>query len=178
VPLLPLFVLLLLPLVLVLALPFSLVQRYRMGKARRMARGWIALINLLLLIFSTALFISSAAFTNFWLPHAFSYSLIGISAGALLGYCGLALTRWEDTAKGLHYTPNRWLVLLVTLAVTARILYGMVRAWEAWGARHETPWMAASGLAGSLGVGAAVIGYYLVYSAGVWRRLSQREQRR
>jgi len=32
--------------------------------------------------------------------------------GAGLGLVGLVLTRWEPTAATLHYTPNRWLVLV------------------------------------------------------------------
>lgn len=170
-PLLPILFLLLLPFVLVLALPFTLVQRYRVGTARRLARRWVASLNLLLMIFSTAVFFWTAALTSLWVPHAFSYSVLGFIAGAVLGVLGLAVTRWEETARGLHYTPNRWLVLVITLAVMARIIYGVARAWQAWGARHETPWLAAAGLAGSLAVGAGVLGYYLIYSAGVWRRV-------
>ena len=170
-PLLPLFVLLVLPIVVVLAMPFALVQRYRVGTMRRVARNWVATLNVGLLIFSLAVFLWSAALANFWVPRAFMSSLAGIFAGGLLGLVGLAVTRWERTSRGLYYTPNRWLVLFIVLAVTGRILYGILRAWNAWGARHDTPWLAASGLAGSMAVGAGVIGYYLVYSAGVWRRL-------
>lgn len=177
-PLLPLVVLLLLPFALVLAMPFALVQRYRSGKARRLARGWIATINVAGTSFSAALFVWAAALTNLWVPNAFRYSVYGLCAGALLGLLGLAATRWEESPQGLHYTPNRWLVLLITVAVTARILYGIARAWEAWAARHETPWLAASGLAGSLAVGGAVLGYYAIYSAGVWRRLRCQQIRR
>jgi hypothetical protein len=174
VPFLPLLVLLLLPLFVLVAIPFSLVQRYRLGTSRRLARRWVARVNLLLMIFSCAVFIWTAALTSFWVPHAFSYSLIGMTVGAVLGLLGLSVTRWEETPRGLHYTPNRWLVLFLTVAVSARILYGFARAWNAWGARHETPWLVASGLAGSLAVGAVVVGYYLVYSAGVWRRVTRR----
>jgi hypothetical protein len=171
VPLLPIIIILLLPFVVALAVPFSLVQRYRLGTARRRARGWVAAINFLLMLVSCAVFLGSTALTNFWVPHAFSYSLRGLLVGALVGLLGLGLTKWEAAPRVLHYTPNRLLVLLLTLAVSVRILYGLVRMWEAWGARHETPWLAASGIAGSLGVGAAVLGYYLVYSAGVTLRL-------
>jgi hypothetical protein len=63
-------------------------------------------------------------------------------------------------------------VLTITLVVTARLLYGFWRSWHAW---HSTPgdasWLAASGAAGSLAAGALVLGYYLTYWAGVWRRI-------
>jgi len=73
----------------------------------------------------------------------------------------------------LHYTPNRWLVLTVTLVVVSRMLYGVWRAWHTW---HSTPddasWLAASGAAGSLAAGAVVLGYYLMYWAGIRSRLN------
>lgn len=84
---------------------------------------------------------------------------------------GLAMTRWEPTPQALHYTPNRWLVLLITLAVTTRLLYGLWRIWHAWRtAGSDASWLASAGVAGSMAVGAVVLGYYLTYSAGVrWR---------
>ena len=51
--------------------------------------------------------------------------------GTGLGLVGLVLTRWEPTPATLHYTPNRWLVLVVTLMVSARVLYGFWRSWKA-----------------------------------------------
>ena len=64
----------------------------------------------------------------------------------------------------MHYTPNRPLVLAVTLIVTARLLYGLWRAWHGWSsAVDDTEWLATSGAAGALGAGAVVLGYYLVY---------------
>lgn len=172
VPLIPFAVALLVIVALILAMPFSLVQRYRMGKARRKARRWVANLNVAVLIASTGFFIWAAALTNLWVPMAFSYSLVGILSGVMLGLIGLLLTRWEETPCGRYYTPNRWLVLLLTLAVAARLLYGIWRGWHAWHSRgHDVSWLAASGAAGSLAVGAVVIGYYLTYSAGVARRL-------
>ena len=169
----PLLLLLVIPFVIILAIPFGVVQRYRLGKARRPARRWVATLNLAGMIFSVVVFIWVAALTNYWVPNAFRSSLYGLLGGAVLGLAGLALTRWEESPQALHYTPNRWLVLLITTVVAARILYGFMRTWHAWGARHEAPWLEASGLAGSLGVGAAVLGYYLVYSAGVRRRVGR-----
>ena len=44
----------------------------------------------------------------------------------------------------------------------------MLHAWRAAGANDS--WLASAGIAGSMAVGAIVIGYYLSYSAGVrWR---------
>ncbi|HET8773934.1 MAG TPA: hypothetical protein VFP80_09095 [Thermoanaerobaculia bacterium] len=90
---------------------------------------------------------------------------------AVLGLLGLVLTRWEREGPLLFYTPSRLLVLAVTLMVTLRIAYGFWRGWHAWRAAQEgTSWIAAIGIPGSLAAGAVVIGYYLVYWAGVRSR--------
>jgi hypothetical protein len=158
-------------LVLVLAMPLSLVLRYRAGTARRLGRKWVATLNLLMLALSVALFLWAAAITSFWVPDALRYSLFGLIGGGILGLLGLVLTRWEETPRALYYTPNRWLILLITLAVTTRLLYGLWRIWHAWRmSGPDTSWLASAGVAGSMAVGAVLLGYYLTYSAGVrWR---------
>lgn len=155
-------------------MPLSLVLRYRAGTARRPARRWVAVINVVAVGISASLLLIVAAFTSLWVPVAFRYALLGLAGGCLLGLVGLWLSRWEATPRSLHVTPSRALVLAITLVVTARILYGFWRGWHAW---HSTPgdtsWLAASGAAGSLAAGALVLGYYLTYWAGVWRRVSR-----
>lgn len=168
--------LLLIPLVLILVvclaillLPISLVQRYRVGAARRPARGWFITLNLAAIGISTLIFLAAAAMTNAWIADTFLYAAIGLAIGGLLGAIGLVLTRWEITPRSFHYTPNRWLVLFVTLIVTARILYGFWRSWHTWSEGLQS-WSAAFGVAGSMGAGATVLGYYLAYWLGVRRR--------
>lgn len=166
-----LFALLALMAVAVLALPFTIFTRYRAGTARRPARAWLATINVYVLAISGSLFLITAGITSLWVPRAFTYSATGLAAGCLLGLIGLRLSRWEVTPHSLHYTPNRWLVLSITVLVTARIAYGFWRAWNAWQtASDETSWLVASGAAGSMGAGAVVLGYYLAYWFGVRHR--------
>ena len=120
------------------------------------------------------LFLIGALITSAWIPEAPRYTLAGVAAGCVLGLLGLALTRWEFDAGRLHYTPNRWLVLMVTLVVAARVAYGFWRSWEAWRASVESAtWIVASGVAGSMSAGAAVLGYYLVFWMGVRRRIGR-----
>jgi hypothetical protein len=170
VPFLALGLVLLLPLLAVVLMPFTLVQRYRMGSARRQARGWLAVLNVAAIGLSTAFFLTGAAVTSLWLPGAFTHALVGVGGGGLLGLAGLGLSRWEHGPGTLHYTPNRWLVLGITLVVTARIVYGFWRAWHSWQAGYEG-WLAASGAAGALAAGGLVLGYYLVYWTGVRRQV-------
>jgi hypothetical protein len=156
----------------VVLIPLSLVQRYRMGSARRPARSWFATLNLVGVGLSTILFLLVAALTNALVPEAFRYALMGLAIGCVLGLLGLVLTRWERGPRAVYYTPNRWLVLAITLVVTARIGYGFWRSWHAWRAAYEHTYViAASGVAGSLAAGAVVLGYYLIYWAGVRRRI-------
>jgi hypothetical protein len=158
----------------VAAVPLSLVLRYRAGTARRPARRWVAAINLVAVGISAAVLLAVAAVMSYWAPLALRYAFLGLAGGCLLGVLGLWLSRWEVTRRSLHYTPSRALVLAITLVVMARLIYSFWRSWHAW---HSTPgdasWLAASGAAGSLAAGALVLGYYLAYWAGVWRRVTR-----
>jgi len=159
-------------------MPLSLVLRYRAGTARRPARRWVTTINVVAVAISAALLLMVAGVSSYWVPVAFRYALMGLAGGCLLGLLGLWLTRWEVTPRSLHYTPSRALVLAITLVVTARLIYGFWRSWHAWQTMPgDTSWLAASGAAGSLAAGALVLGYYLAYWAGVWRRVSQHRRR-
>lgn len=170
-PLLALPLLLVLPLVVIALMPLILAQRYRAGSARRLARPWFATLNVALMTLSTAVFLVAAAVTNVWVAKALVSALAGLGLGVVLGVLGLALTRWEDTPRTLHYTPNRWLVLAITLIVAARVVYGLWRGWLSIEAAPGAPgFVAAFGVAGSLGAGATVIGYYLAFGVGLrWR---------
>lgn len=161
-------------LALIALMPLSILLRYRAGTARRLARGWVATINVLGIALSAALFLAVAALTSLWVPKALTYTLVGLAGGCLLGFVGLLASRWEATPRSLYYTPNRWLVLALTLVVTSRLIYGFWRGWHTW---HSTPddtsLLVAFGAAGSLAAGAVVLGYYLIYWTGVWRRLKR-----
>jgi hypothetical protein len=167
---------LIVPVLIVLAIvaliPIALVQRYRMGSARQRARGWLAAINLVGLALSAAMFLMTAALTSIWVPGALTYTVAGLATGCVLGMTGLWLTRWEPAPGSLYYTPNRWLVLAVTLVVTGRVLFGFWRAWHTWRAGQDgASWFAAAGVAESMAAGAVVLGYYLAYWSGVRSRI-------
>jgi hypothetical protein len=170
--------LLLLPMALLALMPLVLWQRYRVGTSRRLARAWVATVSLVLMVISAVLFLFGAAVTTIWVSGALAGAAAGIGVGAMLGVLGLLLTRWESGIRELHYTPNRWLVLLVTLIVSARILYGVVRAmWAAQAGLGGTSVIDAFGIPGSLGAGGTVIGYYLTYAMGVRWQIRRWERR-
>lgn len=157
-------------------IPFSIVQRFRVGTSRRQARSWVAMLNLIAIGFSVVLFVTGALIIGQWVPDALTYTLAGFGIGCVLGLLGVALTRWEYAGRRLHYTPNRWLVLTITIVVAARVLYGFVRTWEAWRASVSSmAWVAASGVAESMSAGAVALGYYLIFWTGLRRRIRRHE---
>ena len=93
-------------------IPVSLVMRYRTGTMRRPSRRWVSTLNVVMLTVSALFFLTVAAMTNVWVPRAFVYAMAGLGTGAVLGVIGLVLTRWETTGRTMHFTPNRWLVLV------------------------------------------------------------------
>jgi hypothetical protein len=174
-----LILLLLLPLVIVALTPLFLLQRYRAGKARRLARPWVATFALVMMALSTVFFLIGAGVTSIWVAGAFSGAATGLGAGLLLGVLGLLMTRWEATPRSLHYTPNRWLVLFVTLIVSVRVLYGLYRsAAVAQAGMAGTSVVMAFGIPESFAAGGAVIGYYLAFNAGLRWRIDRWTRRR
>lgn len=156
-------------------MPFGIWQRYRTGTARRRAYPWLVRLNAWLLLVSTALFLASAWMTGHWVAHASRYAVGGLLLGALLGIVGAWTTRFEHTPDRLHYTPNRWLVLALTLLVIVRIVLGL---WQLW----RTPPPGESGMLvtlladhGSLfGLGGLLLGYALAYAWCIAARIPKR----
>ena len=170
--------LLLLPLLVValvvlwlLLLPLALWQRYRMGRARRRAVPWVAGLNAWSLLVSALVFVFSAWMAGYWVDAALPHAAVGLAVGLVLGFIGLALTRFEATQRGLYYTPNRWLVLALTLVVAARIAYGLFRMEQAWAADAHAAWLTQQGSV--LAAGGLLLGHYLGYAWGLRRRIRQ-----
>src|SRR5947207_13320892 len=157
----------------------SLALCYRAGTARRQARPWVASLNVWLTGFSAVFFLSFTLLLSFWVPSAFRFAVIGTGCGAILGLLGLALTRWERRPNGLFYTPNRWLAVVITLAIAARFIYGWWHASHSGGsAPGEQRWLiTASAMQLSVAVAAGLVAYYLIYSIGVRLQLGRHDRR-
>ena len=169
----PIVILVLLALWLLL-LPLSLWQRYRLGKARRRAWPWLVRLNSWVLLFSLGVFLAGMALTNVWWPGALGYALAGTGVGLITGIVGLWLSRFEVTPQGLFYTPNAWLILVLTLLVSARIAMGFVEMWRYWQGRETLPLIPVLDHASLFAVAGLLIGYYLSYTWGLRRRLPGR----
>ena len=174
----PLIVLgILIVLAFIAVIPLSIIQRFRMGTARRTARRWVATLNLTAVALSAVLFLVGTLITSRWIPEARTYTLYGLAGGCVLGLLGL----------GAHPVGIRWRKHEVHAEPLARArdhpdgdgprAYGFWRGWEAWRASLESAaWVTASGIAGSMSAGAVVLGYYLIFWAGVRRRIRRHER--
>lgn len=152
-------------------LPIALLQRYRRGKARRRAQGWVVKGNAVLLAISALLFVLGAWIGTRWIDGALQYACIGLGVGAAIGIAGLWLTRFEATGNGLYYTPNRWLVLSLTTLVAARIVLGIWQLWKRWQTEPAAGWELLSDHASLFAVGGILLGYYLAYTWGLRSRV-------
>jgi hypothetical protein len=93
--------------------------------------------------------------------------IAGVACGAALAYVGLRHTRFEVTPEGRFYTPHTYLGLAVTALFLGRLLYRVLYvSYDSIGANQ--------GLAAAyqrspltLGIFAVLIGYYLLFYAGV-----------
>lgn len=99
--------------------------------------------------------------------------LAGMAAGAALGYFGLRHTVFETTDKGQFYTPHTYIGLFVSALFLGRILYrflflypGMQAAAQA----NESPFATYQKSPLTLAIFGVLIGYYIVYYAGVLRK--------
>ncbi len=152
-------------------LPLSLWARYRNGRARRRAQGWIVRGNSWLMAASLPVFVFSSWVTTRWMPHALRDASIGLLVGALLGILSLWMTRFERHGNTLWYTPNRWLMLSLTIVVAMRLLAGL---WVGWRhlASHAPNEMAAWLDAGAwAAIGGLFLGYGVAYLWGLRARL-------
>lgn len=154
----------------VLLFPLAIIQRYRHGKARRRVQPWAVRVNAWLLAFSTLLFIAFAGVMERWVDAALSDAGIGLAVGGAAGLVGLALDRFEATSQGIFRTPNRWLVLGLSLLVAARIGIGL---WLAWSDEPSTNASALLSRGGLLGVGGVLLGYAALTGWGLHFRVAR-----
>jgi hypothetical protein len=157
----------------------SIALRYRAGTSPRQARPWVLKLNVWLTSVSMLFFLIFASLSSIWINGALRYALLGTGAGALLALLGLVLTRWETDTGKVFYTPSRWLALMITCAIVARLIYGWWRATHPTAVAVRTHWLLnASGTQLSVALAGALIGYYLLYGVGVlarFRRTVHRE---
>ena len=160
---------------LLLLWPLALWNRYRVGTSRRRPPRWLTRLNAWLIPVSALLFLGGMGVAQLFVAHAFPYAALGVLAGLALGALGWTLTRVEHRPGQIWYTPNRWLVLALTLVVVARMFAGIWQAWERM--RGDTAALAAWGPlgepAGLFAVAGLVVGYHAMYAVLLQWRLGR-----
>ena len=151
-----------------LLMPLAIVQRYRHGTSRRRVQPWVVRVNAWLLLVSAVAFVAVAAVLGNWIDDALRDALVGLAVGGGVGVIGLSLDRFEVTSHGMFRTPNRWLVLGLSLLLAARIVAGLWLAWQDGDTTGETAWLTRGGL---IGVGGVLVGYALATAWGLRRRV-------
>jgi hypothetical protein len=96
----------------------------------------------------------------------------GLACGALLAYVGLRHTRFEVTPEGRFYTPHTYIGLAVTLLFLGRLVYRFLHLPNGANGYGSDPNAAVAYQRTPLTVGifAALVGYYVLFYAGVLLR--------
>ncbi len=94
----------------------------------------------------------------------------GIACGAALAYIGLRHTQFEVTSEGRFYTPHTYIGLAVTALFVGRLLYRFL--YLSYGAHamadpNQSLALAYQRSPLTLGIFAALVGYYLLFYGGV-----------
>ncbi len=92
----------------------------------------------------------------------------GLLLGALLGWVGLRLTRFETTDEGHFYTPSTHIGVAISLLLVGRMIYRfmmMPNIFSDAAANGHPPPMQSPLTSFIIGL---TVGYYLVYQAGLF----------
>jgi hypothetical protein len=88
----------------------------------------------------------------------------GIFFGALLGFVGLKLTRFETTDEGHFYTPNTHIGVALSILFVGRFAYHFIAPDNAATAQNPAqPFQSPL----TLFIFGLTVGYYLVYQTGI-----------
>ena len=90
----------------------------------------------------------------------------GILGGALLGFLGLRLTRFETTEEGHFYTPDTRIGLTISALLAGRLIYRVyvLKQADYLASGHPPAWQSPL----TFFIAGLTIGYYFVYSIGLF----------
>jgi len=89
----------------------------------------------------------------------------GLALGAGLGFYGLHLTKFEATAEGRFYTPNRYIGVGVSTLLVVRLAYRLILFSGLAGQPPAQPQLMQSPL--TLFLFGLLAGYYMAYFTGL-----------
>lgn len=100
------------------------------------------------------------------LPKLLSGIGLGLLAGAVLGFVGLRLTKFETTAEGRFYTPDTRIGVALVLVFLGRVIYRIWALRHLVGVAHTPPPFKSALTYLTFGL---LAGYYIVYQIGLLR---------
>jgi len=106
-------------------------------------------------------------------PAMMGAGVAGLAAGAAFAWWGLRLTRFDVMPGGIFYTPNAYLGAALAAVLIGRIVYRFVFLYPSLQTAHAETGSAFAGYTSSpltFALFALVIGYYIVYCAGLISR--------
>jgi hypothetical protein len=106
-------------------------------------------------------------------PSMLACGLAGLAAGAALAWLGLKLTRFDVMPGGIFYTPNGYIGATLAAVLLGRIVYRFVVLYPTLQTAKAETGSALAGYTSSpltFALFAIVIGYYIVYCAGLIAR--------
>ncbi|HUL47318.1 MAG TPA: hypothetical protein VLV25_09510 [Steroidobacteraceae bacterium] len=106
-------------------------------------------------------------------PEMLEALIGGLACGAALAGAGLRHTRFEVTPEGRFYTPHTYIGLAVTLLFLGRLLYRFLYLANGTNGMFAPDPNAAAAYQRSpltVGIFAVLVGYYLLYNAGILLR--------
>lgn len=140
---------------------WSIYRRIRRNIGRQRLRPVRAIISLVILSLVSLLFLAASV----QLPKLLFGIGGGLALGALLGFLGLRLTKFETTSEGHFYTPNTSIGVALSLLFVGRMLY---RFWilRDTDATSGPPQLFHSPL--TFLIFGLIAGYYFVYYLGLF----------
>jgi hypothetical protein len=146
---------------------WGILRRLRRTFGRQPVQVGRIWLRIGMLTLAGGLVIATSAARN---AEALEALIAGLACGAALAYLGLRHTKFEVTPEGRFYTPHTYIGLVVTALFLGRLLYrffylsygpnAVVGANQNLAATYQKSPL-------TLGVFAVLVGYYVLFYAGV-----------
>jgi len=149
---------------------WGIARRVRRTFGRQPVEPWRIWLRIAILAVAGILIAASSVMRGAGMIEAL---VTGFACGAALAYLGLRHTRFEVTPEGRFYTPHTYIGLAVMLLFLGRLSYRFISlANGANGMFGADPGAAMAYQRSPLTVGifAVLVGYYVLYYAGVLRQ--------
>src|SRR5580692_1348744 len=149
------------PVLLVCLIAWSMYRRVRRNIGRQNLHPRRAITSIVILSLVSVLILgTSLQNTNLLLGFGG-----GLLLGALLGFAGLRLTRFETTEEGHFYTPNTHIGVALSLLLVGRMIYRLPTIHDAMTVPNHPPPMQSPLTFFIIGL---TVGYYIIYQTGLF----------